>query len=176
MSAVLQYWPNKTLTNIMVQRIVQIRYYLGDVADGLVEIWATNTITKDQYYWMSVPASYKDHLHRMFYRLDLLCECINVEPKSTDLGEAMHKNLGYIDKVLDGAWDEAAAAEKANGMDTDWRSKILDAWLCIEGLVGRHDPESVGAYIEQHGQECLDSDPTEIGELCILSPYSVLFT
>jgi hypothetical protein len=156
------------------RKIVQIRYTLMDPSDGLIKIKAENILSNQgSYPWATMPALYDDHLRRIIYRLDLLCECANVKGDAA-YNRIIYKNLEYLDKVLDDMWGEVEKADKEGNMNADWRCGILDMWLLIEGRVGKHDPESVIDYIKINGSEDLKSDPIEIGMVLIgLNPSTL---
>jgi hypothetical protein len=175
MSSLATYWPKKALTALQKNKIIQIQYSVKNSTKGLVDITAINTFESSPkpYDVTKMPLSYEEHLRRVFYRLELLSACAEWKGDS-QITNVISSNLGYLDKIIVAMEDEAEAAalvEKEEEYNLDWRCGVFDAWLSIEGRVGRHDPESVSQYIKEGGEE-LSSDAFEIGPLF---PFSSSF-
>jgi hypothetical protein len=149
-------------------RIVQIQFFT--IPDkGMTLIKAMNTfLNKDhddsEYDWRRMPLVYEKYLDIIFYRLELLSRCAESN-YDADFNRVIRKNLGYLNKILDAIFKQANREMEGDRMNADWRCNVLDMWLSIEGRVGRHDPQSVANYIEEHGSDDLRSDPFEIGTI-----------
>jgi len=165
-SQVITFWPKSITPSRKMALIEQIVYSIpgNDTADGFIEVWATN-IFKDEepYAWQKIPAFYKVHLLRMFLRMELMLKAMKIDDLEESTSALINKNIVYLDKVLDKVWMEARKAE--DSMTDKWRSDILDGWMIIEFVVGRHDHGHIDS-LEDIGD--LGQDVEDLGKYCIL--------
>jgi hypothetical protein len=130
--------PTSRPTKTRIERIAQIEYYSVIPGDSpLMDVYARNVRTSDEYWWRNLPASYENALHRALYKLELL----KLVAACTDVDRNHHvsalKYLIYMDNILDRVWNEAGSASEEDEMSSNWRSGTLDRWIIIESNVQR---------------------------------------
>lgn len=173
LKGVMAYWPSTTMKKREKDAITQIGYYFNDEDEhdesGLDTVWAENKLLDKKknpdeadYIYERVPSHYRPYLNIIFHRLDLLSYCADTAGPP----DIILYNLEYLNAVLDGFWSEVAVKRSSRGgMDAEWRSEIMDTWLCIEGRVLMHEPKAVRKFINDASMEDLISDAFTIGML-----------
>lgn len=160
-------WPARPPTKEILRNIAERRYYIKNQTGTSFHVWIHNKTIADKAnpnrkaFFITLPLTLKHHFSLFLYRLDLLSFCACWDGATIEV----RMNAKYLAMVLDRIWEEALQErhEYNEDISMDWRSETMDVWLCIEGRVGRHDPDSVEAYIEKEGIEELLSNPLLFG-------------
>lgn len=143
--------------------IVQISYFLAtniqSPPNDFVNVHGVNIHEPDNpYFWRSLPATYKKHLLRAFFRLELLAYCCRYPNGTTDAIKSLKRCIGNLDKTLDDLWEECREASENDKMNASWRSTVFDHWLTVEYHVKRHTTKHIKNYIKTNGEDWLNVD------------------